>query len=315
LLAIYPDLIRASISMSQTLAGSLGKVRLESIRPDDLQIPVFANLGIKLSLTLSWAFEWFKYLAYLAINFLTTFGVALMVMLFPIVIFSSQMLNFAVAWPLFIGTFLVLCLWPLFWNLVGFAATLYWAKADKTIGDQIYTLFFTVMQVFSPLIGAKLLSGQSIGRSISGAISTLVNPSRQAIRAIGGTWDGFTRSKDNYVGSSMGKKASFSPVGVAGWGTNQILSRSKNASLALRSAPSESGGDLAVKGRSVSSFHRARQAAKGFILNEAPDRSGPGTSQGNILVRAGRSLTPKKLGATGATEEAKGKDGRRPWQQ
>jgi hypothetical protein len=117
-------------------------------------------------------------------------------MLFPLVIFLSQMLNFTIALPVFFGSFLVLCLWPVFWNLVGFVATTFWKRSDRTLSEQIYAILFSLSQFLSPLIGMKLLSGQPIAKALGGAISQVANPTSSL--------KGLTHSKGNRFSSTNG---------------------------------------------------------------------------------------------------------------
>lgn len=197
LLMIYPELVRGILRVSTEIAGQIGESRLQDLQPKELKLPILESVATSTKLFAIWLFEWIKYSAYAVIEFAMKFGLAFMVLLFPIVIFVSQMMNFAVAWPIFLGSFVAISLWPLFWNLVGLAATLSWGQAQKTFSESLYSVFLTLIQLVSPLVGIKLLSGQNISRSLSEAANTIVNPASQLLNRMSGDKENRKQEKDS----------------------------------------------------------------------------------------------------------------------
>ncbi|MBU6374592.1 MAG: hypothetical protein KGQ59_01230 [Bdellovibrionales bacterium] len=241
LLMVYPDLVRAILHYTEFLAAKIGDTRLESIQPKELALPGLKEASTSTKLFLAWLFEWIRYTAFSIIDFIMTFGISFMVMLFPIIVFSSQMLNFAIAWPIFIGSFITICLWPIFWNLVGLAAQLSWDQNQKTFAESLYSVFLSLIQLFSPIVGIKLMSGQSLSKAIKDGATSFSQPFAKAIQSMVGANQERRSAKDGMLSekpsASLFGKNGLPSVGrmvgsVQGYAMNQIKSRKSNAATA-----------------------------------------------------------------------------------
>jgi hypothetical protein len=212
LLMVYPQMVRGVISFSLDMASRVGGENLAELRPKELNLPSFGNVLTSTKLILLYAFEWIKYAAYGIIDFFMTFGLSFLVLLFPLVIFASQMMNLSIAWPLFLGSFTILALWPLFWNLVGFAASLSWGHAQKTLSESIYSVFFTVLQIVSPVLGMKLISGQTLMKSMKDSIQTVSNPASAAAKFAASSQREFSQGRRD----ASGLQPRYAVVGMSG---------------------------------------------------------------------------------------------------
>ena len=188
LLLVFPELIRAAMFVSKGLSDFLfSQSSLTPIEPAKLD---YEKLGDQLSSVMGWAVKvWIVWLgtilnaiAFAAINFVMNFGLAFMVMLMPIVIFCSQMLSFAVAWPIYVGGFLIMALWPVYWNLIGLAASMAWTADNGGLSMMAYSIFFGIVHIFGPIIGIKLLAGHGVHKSITEGAKAMVNPVGSAIK-------------------------------------------------------------------------------------------------------------------------------------
>ncbi len=238
LLMVYPDLVRAILHYTELLADKIGDTRLESIQPKELVLPGLKEASTSTKLFLAWLFEWIRYTAFSIIDFIMTFGISFMVMLFPIIVFSSQMLNFAIAWPIFIGSFITICLWPIFWNLVGLAAQLSWDQNQKTFAESLYSVFLSLIQLVSPVVGIKLMSGQSLSKAIKDGATSFAQPFTKAIQSMVGANKERNAAKDGMLSAnpaaSLFGKNNLPSVGrmvgsVQGYAMNQLKSRYSNA--------------------------------------------------------------------------------------
>lgn len=172
LLHFYPDLVRLIVTQTDYLAASIDFKSVEGIEQN---IPLFSVKGL---VTLVWDFkvgwvhELFKYLCYQIAYFVSNFVVIFMILCFPLVIFASQAMNMSVAWPVFLGAFVVINLWPLLWNATGAFAANLWRSDGTGFKDYIFTSLFGIFQVWSPLLATSLLKGSGASGVIKSAAST-----------------------------------------------------------------------------------------------------------------------------------------------
>ncbi len=176
LLMVFPDMVHGILSYCDVLSSQITDSHLQGIQPKELKLPELKDASTTTKLFIGWLFEWIRYGTYAVIDFVMTFGTSFLVMLFPIVIFLSQMMNFSIAWPVFIGGFITVCLWPLFWNLVGLAASLSWGQEQQTFAESLYSIFFSIIQLISPIAGIKILSGQGLSKAMSDGFKAFTNP-------------------------------------------------------------------------------------------------------------------------------------------
>ena len=258
LLLVFPELIRATVAFCNGLSGAVGMSELQEVEPGKLGFPVDIGLTADPRVYLEWLFEGIKYFAFTAARFLANFGLAFMILLFPIVIFSSQMLNFSVAWPLFLGGFFSICLWPLFWNATGSLAALLWQKQAASLSDQIATILFSVLQFLSPLVGIACLKGQPVSKAIQSAVGTA-----------GAAISGGASQVVGAVAGSVGAKGGGKLGRVLSYPVNQALSRSQSGISQVRAARAGGSVDPATgavtQSKSVGAL--ARSAGRGFMLN------------------------------------------------
>jgi hypothetical protein len=169
LLFIFPDLVRAILDLTDGLANAISATGTEPLRPEQDTPPTLYDIYRDWTVFFNWLYEWARFLFYQATAFIINFGLTFMIVLFPIVIFASQALNFAVAWPTFLGSFIVLALWPIFWNATGTLASLLIHRDDATMGSNFSAFLLGLVQFVSPLVGVKLLTGAGVMRSLQAA--------------------------------------------------------------------------------------------------------------------------------------------------
>ncbi len=173
LLMVFPELIKMTLSLANNLASSVGFGSLQEVEPSKVELGEAQGVSLKLRLLLEWGLEWVKYGAFVFARFIANFGLGFLILLFPVIIFSSQMLNFTLAWPVFFGGFIAICLWPLFWNATGSLAVLLWQKQDLALSDRFTALLFSVLQFLSPLIGVACLKGQAVSKAAQSAVASV----------------------------------------------------------------------------------------------------------------------------------------------
>ncbi len=170
LMLAYPEMVRAVVSYSLELAGKIGGSHLKDIEPQQLDLPWSSSILTSTRLMFLYALDWLKYLAFGIIDFVMNFVLSFMVMVFPVVIFVSQMLRFSIALNLFFGTFVIITLWPLCWNLVGLAAEASWNQKEQVLAQTLYSALFTVLQMVSPVLGLKLMQGANPVSTVSDSV-------------------------------------------------------------------------------------------------------------------------------------------------
>jgi phage shock protein A len=174
LLATFPQLIHAAVGISHSLSQAIGGAHTVELQSPS-KGPSFniTDLPGSLALNLIWIASWIKYGAFILTDFLFNFGLAFLVLLFPLVIFVSQMLNFSLAWPVFLASFLILTLWPVFWNSTGILAHELWIMSSASITDEFKGLLFSLLQLISPSVCMLVLKGQSLGQAIQSTTSKI----------------------------------------------------------------------------------------------------------------------------------------------
>jgi|GEM_PF-2684573 len=301
LLMVFPDLIRASVSFCNEIAARVSMKDLQEVQPGKLDFPVEIGLSVKSRLLVEWLFQWIKYFAFVTTRFLANFDLAFMILLFPIVIFSSQMLNFAVAWPLFLGGFFSICLWPLFWNATGSLAALLWHKQEASLSDQIATILFSILQFLSPLVGIACLKGQPVSKAIQAAAGTVSSAlSGGATQVVSQAKGLVTGSVGTQGGGKLGRVISY-PV-------NQLASRSQAAQSRVQAARASGVVDpstgAVMKGRTSGAF--VREAARGFVLNSAAGAGTANSGKWGVVRELSAGLKRKNVLAQ-ANESRSGK--------
>lgn len=265
LLATFPDIIRAGMSISQGLASSIGMGKLEEIKPGELLFSNLANIGVRTRIFFEWLFQWIKYLAFEGATFISNIGFMLLIICFPLVIFASQMLNFAIAWPIFLGGFVTLCLWPIFWNATGLISTELWKVGGQEFSVQVMTLLFGILQFLSPLIGIKLLNGQGVSSSIQNTAAM----ASQGVGFLGSQLQGAAfKAVGNPGGGRLGRIAAFPLHQLAGR-TLAAGSRMKAAHQERSLALNSFSNPYQSSGRQVPSFRSIVGAGmQGVLMNE-----------------------------------------------
>ena len=177
LMAAYPLIAEATAAVTSSLANAI-------VMPGPVAAPAVASFKPEFpgSFTLSWQYilaitQW---VCFEVVSFIGDVGLAVMIVFFPIIIFGSQMLNFAIGWPIFLALFFSISLWPLTWNAIGLLAFKAYDGPVAGQGINLYGPFITLLQLFTPFIGAKVLKGNSPLESASAVASTI---GKQAIRA------------------------------------------------------------------------------------------------------------------------------------
>lgn len=297
LFAVFPDIVRACLTFSDSLAQSVGQGTKSDIQPGTLEFPSTIELMAKTRIFFEWLYDWIRYIAFSTAKFLTNFGLAFFIVVFPIVIFCSQMLNFAIAWPIFLGGYIALSLWPVFWNATGLLAASLWKKDHASFNDQCATILFGLLQFFSPFIAVATLKGQPLAKAVGGAAEAL------KAKATGGTSFLWSAAQSGYHGTLGNKDAlkSMKPsagrtVGrVLSYGSNQIASRSvagtMRAADALKSQLATSDdSNRATKANTRNYRKAALEGLKGFVSNQAT----PAKGTSSAFSHAGRTLTGLK---------------------
>lgn len=273
LLMVFPELVRASVTLCNDLAAKVGMKELQDVQPGSLDFPSEMGLWIKTRVLLEWLFQWIKYLAFVGARFLANFGLAFLILLFPIVIFCSQMLNFSIAWPIFLGGFLSICLWPLFWNATGMLAVMLWRKQDVSISDQIATILFSLLQFLSPLIGMATLKGQPIAKSLHSAGKLVGGVVSGGTALVAGQAAGFAKGAIGAGGGSTAGRLLSYPINQ---GASRIAAAGSRGWEAARAAKTEAQANRWATGATKTSWvPTIKAAAAGFATNQVKPKSGP----------------------------------------
>ena len=289
LLMVFPELVRASVTLCNDLAAKVGMKELQDVQPGSLDFPSEMGLWVKTRVLLEWLFQWIKYLAFVGARFLANFGLAFLILLFPIVIFCSQMLNFSIAWPIFLGGFLSICLWPLFWNATGMLAVMLWRKQDVSISDQIATILFSLLQFLSPLIGMATLKGQPIAKSLQSAGKLVGGVVSGGTALVAGQAAGFAKGTIGASGgSAVGRLLSY-PINQ---GASRIAAAGSRGWETARASKAEAQANRWATGATNTSWVPAiKAAAAGFATNQTrPSSPSAGNGIGKTVLQVVRGL-------------------------
>lgn len=166
LMCAFPQLVHLMVGVSHELAERIAGSKFQDLT----EAPTNFSWDL---MGLAWVCSWIRFIAYCVADFLFNFGLAFLVILFPLVIFMAQMLGLRILLAVFLTMFLVLSLWPFFWSAVGvLAADLTVMKTDSN-GDLLKAVLFVLLQLISPFVFLKLLSGQGIGQAVGGVVSNV----------------------------------------------------------------------------------------------------------------------------------------------
>lgn len=264
LLFSYPELIRGIVTICHELGEFVSKASLKEIDPKSWSLgEKTASSGISLN-GFPDLLEFVKYYFLRIADFAVNFGLAFLVLLAPLVIFASQILNFSVGWPVYLGTLIVFSLWPLFWNMTGYLAGLLWTQTDKSVWDYLMAALVSLFQFLSPFVGMKIMSGGS-GKAVADGV-------RSGTSILSKQVQGF---KSAAIGAGSFSIAS-APGAMAGYFASQGFQRMKAGVSAFRGTAShEEKIRNAAFGTSPSKTERFKSAAKAFSFNdESPNRFG-----------------------------------------
>ena len=289
LLMVFPELVRASVTLCNDLAAKVCMKELQDVQPGSLDFPSEMGLWVKTRVLLEWLFQWVKYLAFVGARFLANFGLAFLILLFPIVIFCSQMLNFSIAWPIFLGGFLSICLWPLFWNATGMLAVMLWRKQDVSISDQIATILFSLLQFLSPLIGMATLKGQPIAKSLQSAGKLVGGVVSGGTALVAGQAAGFAKGAIGASGGSTAGRLLSYPINQ---GASRIAAAGSRGWETARASKAEAQANRWATGATKTSWVPAiKAAAAGFATNQTrPSSPNAGKGIGKTALQVVRGL-------------------------
>lgn len=281
MLAAFPQIITICIGVSQNIADTLSLGRTHDVTVPapwpGSELSVW-NLGKNNILLIEWIFSIIRYAVFLLTDYLFNWGMAFLVILFPPVIFASRMLRFSFAWPVLIGAFLMMNLWPFFWNVIGLLACELWSST-YSLSDQIKTVMFGFLQLASPLILFKMLRGGSVVEGLgqaSGAVKKTLSATAAFTAGamtgapiVGAAATGITSSMGSSTGLAAGKLAG----SATRYASHQIAGRTMAA--ASRSKQTLSAARSSSSPRKVSRVAAAtvKNAVVGFVLNEAKTQS------------------------------------------
>ncbi len=263
LLFIFPDLVRAILDLTDGLSSAVVAIGTEPIRPGKNDLPSWIRMSFDWKVLLSWLYEWTRFILYGVASFLINFGLSFMIVLFPIVIFASQALNFAVAWPVFLGSFIVLAIWPIFWNATGLLAVLVFTRDDATHGSNLTALLLGIVQFVSPFLGAKLLTGEGVMKTVQSASAAISGVAGLGAKMAGATFkSGGLASKASKTAGSAAKKGMDVSAGI-GKGAEEMGRNLGGMGDALSASASRSGrmagGAMKAAGHAANFAGRALQ--------------------------------------------------------
>jgi len=227
---------------------------------------------------------WTRYLLFIIADFVFNFGLAFVVFLFPLVIFVSQMLNFPIAWPVFLSSFLLLTLWPVFWNATGALAAELWVMDTESASDMIKSVLFSILQLISPFVSLYLLKGQSL----PAAVTSYISSTAPVTNFVKGAFQAARQKSGGSAGGRMigatGRWASRQAAGrvTAGYsrynaqpeGSARVAASVSGFLLNERTAPSEHGNTAALPVRFVRGFKNPKSyRPKNFYRPSRPKKS------------------------------------------
>lgn len=196
LMCAFPDLVHLMVGMSHTLSEQIAGNRLQELTEAPKLEGAFTWWG-----GLIWVCSWIRFIAFCLTDFLFNFGLAFLVILFPLIIFMAQMLGLRILLPVFFTMFLVFSLWPFFWNVVGLLASDLWVMKTDSYADHLKTAFFSLLQLISPFVILKVLSGHGIGQAVGSVAGKVSGAASRSVREVVGAKQGFTGEEKGRSGT------------------------------------------------------------------------------------------------------------------
>lgn len=211
LMCAFPDLVHLMVGVSHQIAEQIAGNKLQELT----EAPKWGG-AFSWWAGLIWVCSWIRFIAFCLTDFLFNFGLAFLVILFPLVIFMAQMLGLRILLPVFFTMFLVFSLWPFFWNAVGLLASDLWVMKTDSNADILKTLFFTLLQLISPFVVLKILSGQGIGQAVGSVVGNVHGAASRSVREVVGIKQGITGGEKGRSGSTGFALASVARGAVLG---------------------------------------------------------------------------------------------------
>lgn len=283
LLLVFPDLIRAMVALCNDLSAYIGMKDLKEIEPKKLDFPANIGFTVLTRLNLELIFQWIKFIALIVAKFIANFGLGFLILLFPLIVFSSQMLNFSIAWPLFLGGFISICLWPFFWNATGALALMLW-KSPASFSDHVATILFSVLQFLSPLIGIECLKGQPLSKAIAGSAVKVMGGTEQIRNLVGKTSGDLKQGVTGSKGENSSKPVTLGRV--LSYPINQVAGRA----MAMGTSAIE-----AKKSKDASVKSVLKAAATGLVMNKHISPDSKKQTPGRNIVNISNGLKRRDL--------------------
>lgn len=224
LMAAYPDIVRATLGVAESLNQSIGKGRLSPVSLDIFSDKTKGSAEGAIGELLRAPWATIALILHTAVGALFDFVLTAIIPLLPLFILLSQLLNFPAAWGFALGALFCVGLWPLFWNLSGLLASDLLAE-DGSVKTILYSAVVTVGQVLVPGLVLKLL-GASGGAA---AIKQSGGSALQKLSALKGDSD--KRSQNSASTSANRPPPAPSPSGHGQYfsKTNDLASNPKIA--------------------------------------------------------------------------------------
>ena len=115
-------------------------------------------------------FEVLRGVAYLGVYGIFNILLSVLIAMGPIVVLAGTMLNFSISLPAYFAGIILIWLWPVIWNVVGFFAGLLWEGRNWTPGGIVEAVMgglFYGFQVFSPFVLINHLKRTQVGQSLT----------------------------------------------------------------------------------------------------------------------------------------------------
>jgi hypothetical protein len=96
-------------------------------------------------------------------------------------VLAGTMLNFTISLPAYFAALVMIWLWPVLWNIVGYFCAFLWAGKNWSvsgIAEGLIGMLVYVLQILSPLLALKFLEKTPIGSAVSGTIRSVTNAAK-----------------------------------------------------------------------------------------------------------------------------------------
>ncbi|MGK5087912.1 hypothetical protein WDW86_10170 [Bdellovibrionota bacterium FG-2] len=177
LMLALPHVFTYLVECSEALSLKLGEVFnvTGAVIPD--------ALPIDLSNPRSWLrLEVFPLVLYALTHIVFNFVIALLIAMGPIIVLGGTMMNFSVSLTAYFGLLLFICVWPAFWNVLGYFKNVLFD--EKGAGDLFAGFIVFLFQAISPLFLYVQLKNTQVGQAAS--------------KALGGVGSGVSKGVDWY---------------------------------------------------------------------------------------------------------------------